>query len=160
MRRVGVKEQGIPRFEQVDLVEGAAALVHGEGQLWAVVLAPDFTLLPFAGFIDAMRHAADEDDRSRQIYCRWALLSFDEAPIRSSCGLQAVPWRRFDGPGRYDYVIVVGGLLSSMAEADPRLLAFVRAAAAAGTSARAAPRDPASTRSVWINAASWLSRVT
>ena len=30
----------------------------------AFLLSPDFTLLPFAGFIDAMRHAADEADRS------------------------------------------------------------------------------------------------
>jgi len=31
------------------------------------ILAPKFTLIAFASFIDCLRHAADEADRSRQI---------------------------------------------------------------------------------------------
>ncbi|MDE0388645.1 MAG: hypothetical protein OXI75_08100 [Rhodospirillales bacterium] len=33
------------------------------------VLSPRFTLTPFAAFIDCLRHAADEADFSRQVYC-------------------------------------------------------------------------------------------
>ena len=100
----------------------------------AFVLAPDFTLLPLAGFIDAMRHAADEADRSRQIYCRWTCLSATDEPIRSSCGLEVVPWGPLKDPERYDYLIVVGGLLPSMDRLHPETLEFIRKAADAGRS--------------------------
>jgi transcriptional regulator GlxA family with amidase domain len=35
----------------------------------AFILTPRFSLVPFAGFIDCLRHAADEADFSRQISC-------------------------------------------------------------------------------------------
>ena len=79
----------------------------------AFVLSPQFTLLPFAGFIDAMRHSADEEDRSRQIFCRWECLSATLEPVRASCGIEVLPWKKFEGPENYDYVVVVGGLLSA-----------------------------------------------
>ena len=100
----------------------------------AFLLSPDFTLLPLAGFIDAMRHAADEADRSRQIYCRWTCLSASEDPIRSSCGLEVVPWGPLKNPEAYDYIIVVGGLLTSMDQHFPETFQFIREAAAAGRS--------------------------
>ena len=40
----------------------------------AFILAPRFTLTAFAGFVDALRLAADEGDRSRQIECQWTVL--------------------------------------------------------------------------------------
>ena len=98
----------------------------------AFLLSPDFTLLPLAGFIDAMRHAADEADRSRQIYCRWTCLSATDEPIRSSCGLEVVPWGPLKDPERYDYLVVVGGLLRSMDHLHPGTLEFIRQAAGAG----------------------------
>ena len=52
------------------------------------VLTPAFTLLPFAGFVEALRHAADEADRSRQIYCQWSLLAPELEPMRASCGAE------------------------------------------------------------------------
>ena len=48
----------------------------------AFILSPDFTLLPFAGFIEAVRHASDERDRSRQVYCHWSVIAPDKNPIR------------------------------------------------------------------------------
>ena len=108
---------------------------YGDADLCvAFVLAPDFTLLPFAGFIDAMRHAADEGDRSRQIYCRWTCLSATDEPIRSSCGVEILPWEPLKSPERYDYLIVVGGLLPSMDRLHPETLEFIRQAVDAGRS--------------------------
>ena len=98
------------------------------------MLSPDFTLLPFAGFIDAMRHSADEEDRSRQIYCRWECVSATLDPIRSSCGVEVLPWGLFDRPQAYDYVIVVGGLLSAFHEHFDETFEFLQAAHNAGVS--------------------------
>ena len=96
------------------------------------VLAPDFTLLPFAGFVDALRHAADEADRSRQIYCRWACLAQAIAPIRSSCGVEVLPDRVFGDPAEFDYVVVVGGLLPASRAVPSETHEFLRRAAALG----------------------------
>lgn len=57
-------------------------------------LAPSFTLYAFAGFSDVLRHAADEANFSRQIYCRWNVLGLDDKPIRSSCGIDVLPHRQ------------------------------------------------------------------
>ncbi|MDR2455913.1 MAG: GlxA family transcriptional regulator, partial [Deltaproteobacteria bacterium] len=40
-------------------------------------LAPDFTLMAFSGFLEALRHAADIGDRSRPIWCSWTVMSHD-----------------------------------------------------------------------------------
>ncbi len=95
------------------------------------LLSPCFTLLPFAGFIDALRHAADVADYSRQIYCRWTLLAAERAPVRSSCGLEVTPWELHGDPGGFDYVVVVGGLLPASLELPPATFDFLRRAAAA-----------------------------
>ena len=71
---------------------------------------------------------------SRQIYCRWACLSATDQPIRSSCGLEVLPWGPLKDADRYDYLIVVGGLLPSMDSLLPGTLEFVREAADAGRS--------------------------
>lgn len=96
------------------------------------ILSPDFTLLPFAGFIDAVRHAADERDRSRQVYCHWGVIAPNRQPVRSSCGVEVLPWRRFDDPSNYDYIVAVGGLLTSFDQHDPRIFNYLRDAAVAG----------------------------
>src|SRR6476646_1884138 len=60
------------------------------------VLTPRFTLTAFAGFIDALRLAADEGDRSRQIGCEWAILGTPGAPIAASCGAVVLPQERIE----------------------------------------------------------------
>ncbi len=99
----------------------------------AFILSPDFTLLPFAGFIDAVRHAADERDRSRQLYCHWSVIAPDAKPVRSSCGVEVLPWKTFDNPDNYDYVVVVGGLLTSFSQHHPAIFEYFRQAAAKDT---------------------------
>ncbi|MFZ0487160.1 MAG: GlxA family transcriptional regulator [Arenicellales bacterium] len=96
----------------------------------AFILSPDFTLLPFAGFIDALRHAADVADQSRQIYCRWTCLGPDLAPVRSSCGIEVRPWETYGDPLLFDYVVVIGGLLSGFGRHAPETFEFLRLAVA------------------------------
>ena len=75
------------------------------------ILSPRFTLLPFAGFIDSLRHAADEADFGRQVYCRWKIVAPDLAPVTASCGVTVDPHEIFPDPAEFDYVVVVGGQL-------------------------------------------------
>jgi transcriptional regulator GlxA family with amidase domain len=75
------------------------------------LLMPEFTLLAFTSFVEALRIAADEWDRSRQIACRWSILSPDSRPIRASCGVDVRPNAGMRSPQEFDYIVVVGGLL-------------------------------------------------
>ena len=94
------------------------------------VLSPSFTLLPFAGFVDTLRHSADEGDRSRQIHCRWRILGATMAPIRSSCGAEVIPWQTYGDPAAFDYIVVVGGLMAAFDEHAPETFEFLRLAGA------------------------------
>lgn len=98
----------------------------------AFVLIPDFTLLAFAGFVDALRIASDVGDRSRQVRCRWTLVGPDLRPVRSSCGVVIAHDEAYDDPARFDYVAVVGGLLHEDMTYDARTLDYLRRAADAG----------------------------
>lgn len=95
------------------------------------ILAHRFTLTAFAGFVDALRLAADEGDRSRPIQCKWSVLSHSASPIVSSCGVAVQPWDELVNPERFDYVVVVGGLLHGGQTVTPETSAFLRAAARA-----------------------------
>ncbi len=75
------------------------------------VLLPNFTLGPFAGFIDVLRLAADEGDRSRPRACAWTVMTPDLRPVRASCGVTVQPWETLGRPERFDYVVLAGGLL-------------------------------------------------
>jgi transcriptional regulator GlxA family with amidase domain len=95
----------------------------------AFVLAPNFTLLAFSAFIDTLRLAADDGDRSRPIHCAWTVLSHDMRPIRASCGIDVTPTSELVDPGAFDYIVVVGGLLSSLKLA-PALNEYIKQAGA------------------------------
>lgn len=97
-----------------------------------LILTQQFTLLPVACFIDFLRHAADEADFSRQIYCTWKVISHDFQTIRASCGIDVLPQALFDDPQQYDYVVVAGGLLHSSRPAPAQLYEYLRGTARAG----------------------------
>lgn len=78
------------------------------------VLAPTCTLLAFSAFIDTLRLAADDGDRSRPIHCSWAVLSHDMRPVKTSCGVEVLPTSELVDPTSFDYIVVVGGLLSAL----------------------------------------------
>ncbi len=98
----------------------------------AFLPVPGFTLLPFSGFIETLRHSADESDRSRQIYCRWTCLGPTREPIRASCGVEITPWDTYGEPERFDYIVVVGGLLSLFDSYPKALFDFIIESAEAG----------------------------
>lgn len=95
------------------------------------MLTPRFTLSAFANFIDVLRLAADDGDGSRPIRCRWAVLSSDMAPVQSSCGIRIETEERLGDPSRFDYIVVVGGLIDGGAGLSPEQNAFLQRAAAA-----------------------------
>jgi transcriptional regulator GlxA family with amidase domain len=92
----------------------------------AFVLLPEFTLSTFSGFVDALRIAADEVDRSRQLHCRWTILGPDRNAVRSSSGVEIAPWESFRDPAEFDYTIVVGGLVRGHNRIDKRTLTYLR----------------------------------
>ena len=96
------------------------------------ILARRFTLSAFSTFVDVLRLAADEGDRSRPIHCRWRVLSTAMEPIPSSCGVVVQPEERAGDPRAFDYLVVVGGLVDETERLDPGLAAYLRRAAAAG----------------------------
>jgi transcriptional regulator GlxA family with amidase domain len=81
--------------------------------------------------VDTLRLAADEGDRSRQINCKWTVVAPTMDPVRSSCGVELATWETLGDPARFDYIVVVGGLLSKRIY-DPTTLQWIRAAAAGG----------------------------
>jgi transcriptional regulator GlxA family with amidase domain len=95
----------------------------------AFVLLPEFTLLAFTCFLEALRHAADEADRSRQVHCRWTVIGADLEPVRSSAGVDVAPWEKFGDPSRFDYIVVVGGLLRAHSRIEPAIYRFLGTAA-------------------------------
>ncbi|MEQ9198843.1 MAG: GlxA family transcriptional regulator, partial [Rhodospirillales bacterium] len=94
-----------------------------------ILLLPNFTLMAFAGFVEALRLAADDGDGSRQINCQWTIIGPDLTPVRSSCGVEVTPWELFPDPVRFDYVVVVGGLLHTGPDASPAMAAYLKRAA-------------------------------
>lgn len=79
----------------------------------AFVLAPNFTLLALSAFVDTLRLAADEGDRSRPIRCAWTVLSDTMRPVRSSSGISVNPDSELQDPKEFDYIVLVGGTLST-----------------------------------------------
>ncbi len=96
------------------------------------ILARRFTLCAFANFVDVLRLAADEGDRSRPILCSWQVLSPGSDPVESSCGVRVQPDERLGDPARFDYIVVVGGLIDEIERLHPDHVAFLRRAADQG----------------------------
>jgi len=96
------------------------------------ILARRFTLCAFANFVDVLRLSADEGDRSRPIHCAWRLLSPTMEAIPSSCGIVVQPEERLGDPARFDYLVVVGGLVDEIENLHPDTVRFLARAVAVG----------------------------
>ena len=90
-----------------------------------------FTLAAMANFIDVLRLAADEGDRSRPILCSWQVIAPTLDPVESSCGLSVRPDDRLGDPRRFDYVAVAGGLMGQGQRPQPEIVDFLHRAVAA-----------------------------
>jgi transcriptional regulator GlxA family with amidase domain len=96
------------------------------------ILARRFTLCALGNFVDILRLAADEGDRSRPIHCAWRVISPTMEPVASSSGIVVQPEERLGDPARFDYLVVVGGLVDEIEHLHPDTVRFLERAAAAG----------------------------
>ena len=96
------------------------------------LLAHNFTLSALSLFVDTLRLAADEGDRSRPIRCAWSIMGATSETVRSSCGLSVVRTAPLTDPLSFDYVVMVGGLLHGGEQVDEATVRYLKRAAADG----------------------------
>lgn len=102
-----------------------------------IMLWPRFPLLSLGGLCDALRHAGDRGDQSRQLRCVWTTIGVAGTTVESSCGI-AVPVQSGFADARaadarpFDYIVVIGGLLPFLDHVDKRYWDYLREAAQAG----------------------------
>ena len=89
------------------------------------LLAPNFTLFAFSGFLAVLRQAADLGDKSRQVLCSWTVMGKDLEPVTSSTGASVNPWETFRDPSEFDYIVVVGGQLDRRRGYDRSILDYL-----------------------------------
>lgn len=97
------------------------------------ILARQFTLSAFSLFVDTLRLASDEDDHSGRVHCDWSVLSSTRHLIKSSSGIQVAPTAGLRPHTEFDYLVVVGGLLTVEEPIDRETSDYLRDAAAEGT---------------------------
>lgn len=97
-----------------------------------IVLWPKFPLLSLAGLCDALRHAADVGDQSRQVRCSWSVLGIPGRPVQASCGIEVPVQESLASHLRFDYVALIGGLLPSIADVDRRYVDFLKRTSSEG----------------------------
>lgn len=95
----------------------------------AILLLPDFTLSAFSLFLDPIRLAADERDGSRQIRATWRVLTLNNLPVKSSCGVEVYPTASRLDHSDIEWLVVVGGLTRTAIHDDYRVLKFIGDAA-------------------------------
>lgn len=98
------------------------------------ILARSFTLSAFALFVDTLRLASDELDRSGRVAADWQVLGSTRNLITSSCGVSVAPTSSLVDPGQFHYIVVVGGLLSVDEPIDRETVEYLKRAAAAKVS--------------------------
>ena len=93
------------------------------------LLQPEFTLMALSSMLEALRVAADQGGRSRQIQCRWNIMTPSAVELQSSSGLIVQPDIKLLPPEEFDYVVVVGGLLSAHKKIEAGFYDYIRTAA-------------------------------
>lgn len=96
------------------------------------ILSKRFTLCAFANFVDVLRLAADEGDRSRPIMCEWSVLSDTLQPVPSSSGITIQPTEKLGDPRKFDYIVVIGGLMDEIPNLSAAYTHYLQQAARAG----------------------------
>ncbi|MBB3544537.1 transcriptional regulator GlxA family with amidase domain [Rhizobium sp. BK399] len=72
------------------------------------MLARSFTLSAFALFVDTLRPASDEHDRSGRVTANWQVLGSTRHLITSSCGVQVAPTPDFVDPASLMTLLLLG----------------------------------------------------
>lgn len=103
------------------------AVSHPEPDLRiGFILMNRFTLISVAGLVESLRFAADESFSSRQIFCQWEWMTWDDKPVTASCGLSVAPTAPLDLAREWDYIVLAGGLLEETRNPSPEILNAVR----------------------------------
>jgi transcriptional regulator GlxA family with amidase domain len=97
-----------------------------------ILLWPRFPMLSLAGLCDALRHAADRGDQSRQLRCLWTIVGVQSEAIEASCGIPVQVQSAFPDVAQFDYVVVIGGLLPHLDQVDHRYWDYLQQAVQAG----------------------------
>jgi len=97
-----------------------------------ILLWPRFPMLSLAGLCDALRHAADRGDQSRQLRCLWKIVGAQRESVEASCGIPIQTQAVFPDVAQFDYLVVIGGLLQHLDEAAPRYWEYLKDAAQRG----------------------------
>lgn len=74
-----------------------------------LILLDKFTLAAFSGFLDALRLAADDGAKSRQIRLAWTVIGLNSATVTSSCGISVNTETDNVNIKDYDYLAICGG---------------------------------------------------
>ncbi|MDE2383789.1 MAG: GlxA family transcriptional regulator [Alphaproteobacteria bacterium] len=96
------------------------------------LLARNFTLSAFSLFVDTLRLASDELDRSGRKYLDWEVLSDSTQLVKSSCGVFVAPTARLSARDAFDYLVVVGGRLNVEEPLSHAEVQYIRQTSAAG----------------------------
>lgn len=126
----GIENDLIPQLDQAP-ANGAKTKRGGTELAIGILLWPRFPLLSLSGLTDALRHAADIGDQSRPIRCQWKVLGEPGQRVSSSSGVDVAVDCALEQPTRFDYIVVIGGLLDQLDAAPAASVAFLREAAAA-----------------------------
>jgi len=95
------------------------------------VLGRGFTLSAFSLFVDTLRLASDEGDRSGRVHCDWEVVGATGHLVRSSAGIEIAPTASLGDPRRFSHIAVVGGLLRETDPVDKATLDYLASAARA-----------------------------
>jgi len=91
-----------------------------------VLLAHHFTLSAFAVFVDHLRLAADEGDRSRPLHVQWSIMAARPEAVPASCGVMLQPTSPLLPADTLDYVVVIGGILHAGPQVDESTMRYLR----------------------------------
>src|SRR5579863_8212840 len=91
-----------------------------------IVLAHQFTLSAFAVFVDHLRLAADEGDRSRPMHVQWSIMASRAEGVPASCGVMLQPTSTLLPVDTLDYVVVIGGILHAGPQLDEATMRYLR----------------------------------
>ncbi|WP_166417303.1 GlxA family transcriptional regulator [Cochlodiniinecator piscidefendens] len=93
---------------------------------FGIAITHTFPILALSGFVDTLRHAADDDNQNRQIYCRWEICGSDANPVMSSAGINIHPDVTFGEMAAPDYFVMIGGLMPHIDRVPTATLRYMR----------------------------------
>jgi transcriptional regulator GlxA family with amidase domain len=97
-----------------------------------ILLSRNFTLSAFSLFVDTLRLASDELDKSGRKYIDWDVLSDSSHLIGSSCGVSVAPTAKLAERQAFDYLAVVGGRLNVEQQLEHAQMSYLKSSAARG----------------------------